>query len=149
MEYSIKPSKDSDYIILKVSGEFTAQSFMKCIVETHTLGREMGIHSYLVDATNARNTDSAFGNYKFAYSDMKNTEGIDLLARVAGLVSPGDCSHDFVETVSNNAGMIFKLFTDPDEAKAWLTTTRHPNERANEVRTGAKMACHGKASRNE
>lgn len=120
MEYSISISDDRCYIILKVVGEFTAGSFMKCIIEAHTLGKEMDIHRYLVDATNARNIDSAFGNYKFAYQDMKKTEGVDRLARVAGLVSPGDHSHDFVETVSTNAGLFLSLFTDLAEARDYL-----------------------------
>ena len=120
MEYSISKSDDSNYIILKVVGEFTANSFMKCIIEAHALGKEMGIHRYLVDATNARNIDSAFGSYKFAYHDMKNTEGVNPLARVAGLVSPDDHSHNFVETVSTNAGMFLKLFTDFNEARDYL-----------------------------
>ena len=112
MECRISLSEDRNYIVLKVTGSFTAQSFMKFIVESHRLGQEMDIHRYLVDATEARNVDSAFGNYKFAYEDMESTPGIDRLARVAGLVSPGDHSHDFVETVSTNAGMSLKLFTD-------------------------------------
>jgi hypothetical protein len=126
MEYSINPSADRDYILLKVVGDFTAESFMKCIIESHTLGQELGIHSYLVDVTKAKNVDSAYGNYSFAYSDMKKTEGIDPAARVAGLVSPGDHSHDFVETVSNNAGMILKLFTDSAEAMAFLSGKTTP-----------------------
>jgi len=126
MEYSIKPSEGRDYIILTVVGEFTAETFMQCIVETHTLGREMGIRNILVDVTNARNVDSAMGTYKFAYSDMKTTEGVDPLARVAGLVSPGDHSHDFVETASSNAGMFLKLFTDPDKAIDYLLKKSPP-----------------------
>lgn len=120
LEYHIKPSESRDYIILTVVGEFTAEVFMKCIVETHTLGREMGIRNVLVDVTNARNIDSAMGTHKFAYSDMKTTEGVERLARVAGLISPGDHSHDFVETASSNAGMFLKLFTDRDKAIAYL-----------------------------
>jgi len=120
MECSISISEDRNYIILKVTGSFTVQSFMKFIVEAHMLGQEMDIHCYLVDATEARNSDSAFGNYKFAYQDMKSTPGIDRLARVAGLISPGDHSHDFVETVSMNAGMFLKLFTDITEARNYL-----------------------------
>lgn len=42
------------------------------------------------------------------------------MARVAGLISPGDHSHDFVETVSMNAGMFLKLFTDITEARNYL-----------------------------
>ena len=108
MDYAIKPSGDRSYIMLTVTGEFTAKSFMQCVIETHTLGRELGIHFYLVEATRARNIDSVFGNYKFAYTDMPKTEGIDPHAVVAVLASPDDHSHDFVETVSNNAGMPLK-----------------------------------------
>jgi hypothetical protein len=120
MEYSIKTSDEGDYIILTVVGEFTAKTFMKCIIESHNLGREMGIRNFLVDVTNAKNVDSAMGTYEFAYSDMKKTEGVDPLARVAGLVSPDDHSHDFVETASSNAGMFLKLFTDPNKAIDYL-----------------------------
>lgn len=76
----------------------------------------MGIRNFLVDVTNARNVDSAMGTLKHVYSDMKTTEGVDPLARVAGLFSPGDHSHDFVVTASSNAGMFLKLFTDLDKA---------------------------------
>lgn len=120
MEYSVTLSEGGEYIILEVVGEFTAKSFMKCIIEAHTLGMAKNIHAYLVDATRARNIDSAFATQQFAYQDMKSTEGVDPSARVAGLISPDDHSHDFVETVSYNAGMFFKLFTDIDEAKAYL-----------------------------
>jgi hypothetical protein len=120
MECSTKVSEDREYIFLKVVGDFTAKDMMKCVVESHMLGQQLGIHCYLVDVTNARNIDSAMGNYEFAYSDMKTTEGVDPLARVAGLVSPGNHSHDFVETVSANSGMDLKLFTDLAEAIDYL-----------------------------
>ncbi len=119
-EYSIKPSEDHQYIILTVQGEFTAKTFMKCIVEAHTFGKEMGVRGYLVDVTDARNVDSALETQQFAYSDMKTTAGEDPFAKVAGLVSPGDHSHDFVETATSNAGMFLKLFTDRAEAVAYL-----------------------------
>ena len=120
MEYSIKPSESRDYLVLTVGGEFTAKDMMKCIVETHTLGAEMDIHWYLVDATKGRNIDSVLGNYHFAYKDMKQTEGTDPLARVAALVSLDDHSHDFVATVSANAGMQLQIFTDLDKAIRYL-----------------------------
>jgi len=120
IDHSIKPSKDRTHIVLTVVGEVAGQHMMKYIIEAHALGNEMGINRYLVDATGARNIDSIIGNYDFAYSDMKKTEGIDTLARVAALVSPGDKSHDFVETVLSNAGLSLKIFTDIDMALDYL-----------------------------
>ena len=120
MGYSLKPSEDRDYIVLTVVGEINGQSMMKYIIEAHDLGKEMGINRYFVDVTEARNIDSILGNYNFAYSDMKKSKGVDTLARVAALVSPGDHSHDFIETVLTNAGLSLKLFTNPVTAREYL-----------------------------
>jgi hypothetical protein len=120
MGYSIKPSEDRDYIVLTVLGEIKGQSMMKYIIEAHALGKEMGINRYLVDVTKDRNIDSILGNYGFAYSDMKKTEGVDTMAKVAALVSPEDHSHDFIETVLSNAGLFLKIFTDLDIAREYL-----------------------------
>ena len=120
MKHRIKVSKDRNYIILKVIGEIKAENMMNFIIEAHALGKEKHINRYLVDVTEAVNIDSVISNYKFAYSDMKKAEGIDKLALVAALVSPGDHSHDFIETVLSNAGMFLKIFSDPAKAKEYL-----------------------------
>ena len=39
MKYTIKPSKDGKYIILKVAGEINRQSAMKQNLEAHALGK--------------------------------------------------------------------------------------------------------------
>ncbi|MBW1985270.1 MAG: hypothetical protein JRI53_11180, partial [Deltaproteobacteria bacterium] len=75
MNYTITPSKDGKYIILKIQGEINRQSAMKQNLEAHTLGGKLGINRYLVDVTESRNTDSVMESYDFAYEDMKNTEG--------------------------------------------------------------------------
>ena len=89
---------------------------MGCIVESRTLGNNEGIHNYLVDSTEARNVDSVTGQREFAYSDIKKIELAKATDIVACLVDPGDDSHNFVETVTNNAGLIFKLFTKIEDA---------------------------------
>ena len=120
MKYSITPSNDRKYIVLKVVGEIDRQSAMKQNLEAHALGCELGINRFLVDVTEARNIDSVVDDYEFAHKDMKKSEGIDVFARVATLVSPGDSSHDFIETVARNAGLNVKLFTDMDMAMRFL-----------------------------
>ena len=120
MKYSIVPSDDQKYIHLKIEGNFTGKDMMQCVMDSHALGIRMDIHSYLVDVRDARNVDSATGNYEFANTDMKSTEGVDTLARVAGLISPGDHSHDFAVTVCTNAGMHLHLFTDLSQALHYI-----------------------------
>ena len=120
MKCSIKLSENEDYILLRIDGDFTSKEIMEWVIESHTLGREKGVRSYLVDVRNARNIDSAFGKHEFAYSDMKKTDTVDRNAKVAGLIRPNDESHDFVELASNNAGMNMKLFTGIDQAIDFL-----------------------------
>ncbi|MHB9027638.1 MAG: hypothetical protein ACYC9O_02595 [Candidatus Latescibacterota bacterium] len=68
-----------------------------------------------MDVTESRNIESSTKGYQFAHSDMM-TDKIDRFARVAMLVSPGDHSHDFIETVSRNAGLNVTLFRDREQA---------------------------------
>ena len=119
MAYSITPSDDGKYIILKVTGDFNRKLAIQYDLESHALGKSLGISRYLVDLTEARNTNTTVEDYEFAYRDMKTPE-IDRMAVVAILVSPGDHSHDFTETVTRNAGLNTKLFTDRDLAIRYL-----------------------------
>ncbi|MEE4352071.1 MAG: hypothetical protein V2J25_04305 [Desulfatiglans sp.] len=116
MSYTIKPSDDRNYIILKVCGEINRELAMKQNLEAHALGAELGINRYLVDVTEARNVDSVISNYRFAYEEMRLPTGINVRARVATLVRPDDHSHDFVETVSRNAGLNVTIFRDREQA---------------------------------
>lgn len=120
MEYSIQVSDDGHYIVLKVLGAINRQSAMQQNVEAHALGKQLGINRFLVDVTESRNTDSIGDSYEFAYTDMKETEGIDIFARVATLVSPEDHSHDFIETVAQNSGLNVRIFRDRKEALEFL-----------------------------
>jgi len=120
MYYTISPSEDEKYIILKVQGEINRKDAMVQNLEAHALGKEKGINRYLVDVTEAKNTDSITNNYEFAYTDIKKTESIDKTAHVAILVSPEDHSHDFIETVARNSGLNVTIFNDPELARQHL-----------------------------
>ena len=104
-------SDDGSYVILKVTGTITHDRALKYDLEAHAFGAARGISRYLMDLTECRNVDSTTGKYRFAYEDMKSP-GIDRRARVALLVNPDDHSHDFIETVCQNAGLDVTLFTD-------------------------------------
>jgi len=130
MAYSIKPSKNQDYIVLKVVGNFKGQDMMKYIIESHALGKDLGINRYLVDVTEATNIDSLASNYNFAHADFRKVEGIDIKARVAAIVSQGDHSHDFIETVLCNAGLPLKLFNDLDKALEYLLDNKSSDNSA-------------------
>lgn len=117
------------YILVKLTGQITRERAAELNRKAHALGMEVGIHNYLVDATNARNVDSTADNYQFAYSDMRS-EGVDRRAHVSLLVSPNDHSHDFVELVAKNAGLDVTLFRDRRAAmRHLLARTRRVQSR--------------------
>lgn len=120
MEYNIYPSQCGKYIILSVWGEINQKTAMQQNKEAHKLGEELGINRYLVDVRKARNTDSVIEKYNFAYNDMQHTEGINKRAKVVFVSAPEDNSHDFIETVSRNAGLNVTIFKDIEEAKRFL-----------------------------
>jgi hypothetical protein len=120
MSYRITPSQDNSHILIEVRGVIGKTNAMQQNIEAHRLGRSLGIKRYLVDLTQARNRDSVLANYEFAYHDMRQCEEIDLFAKVVLLVSPEDHSHDFIETVSKNAGFNVTLFTDSAAARRFL-----------------------------
>ena len=116
MSYSIFPSEDGKYIVLKYSGELSRKLNIEHVIEAHALGAKLGITRYLVDLTEARNIDSTPDLYEYAYKDTKTASGLNLNALVAMLVDPDDHSHDFVETVLRNAGHNVTLFRDRGSA---------------------------------
>jgi hypothetical protein len=120
MTYTIQPSENGNYILMKIVGEITRESSLKPNLEAHALGMKLGIHRYLVDATEARNVESPVANYQFAYTDMAQATGIDPDAIAAFVVSPEDHSHDFIETVLRNAGQSATLFRDREQAIRFL-----------------------------
>jgi hypothetical protein len=117
-------SDDGQYIISTITGDFTAKEILAAALEAHKLAAERGITRQLVDATGARNVDSAFGNYDFAYADFPAAVAINKRLSVAILVRPGDRSHDFPETAMRNAGFNVALFRERDRAIAFLCSSR-------------------------
>lgn len=116
MSHTIYLSEDGKYIVTKHWGEITSELVMKRTQEAHELGKKLGITLHLMDVTEAKNIDSVTKTYKFAYQDIKAFPGINMNVRVAVLVKPDDHSHDFVETVTRNAGQDVTLFRDRELA---------------------------------
>ena len=116
MSYTIYPSEDRKYIVLKHWGDMNREFGLKRVIQAHKLGAEIGINRYLVDLTEAINIDSATKTYMYAYEDLKAPSEIKPNACAAMLVSPDDHSHDFVETVLRNAGHNVTLFRDRELA---------------------------------
>ena len=71
MDYTVSPSGEETFVILKVTGNITRQTIMPGVVAAHALGGKLALDCYLVDATDATNIETITDNYTFAYSDMR------------------------------------------------------------------------------
>lgn len=121
MKLTIKKSGAEKFVLVKVKGEITRERAMKNNIKAHEYGEKYGTDKYLVDLTEAKNTEGTIGNYKFAYEDMKNPPPpIKKSAFVAMVVAPNDSSHDFVEIVAQNSGLNVKKFTCLKTAENFL-----------------------------
>ena len=116
MSYTLSPSEDQQYIILKHQGTINGQLAMQRVREAHILGDRLGITRYLVDLTEVQNEDTITDSYRYAYEDMQTPLEVNPKARVAMLVGVEDHSHDFVETVLRNAGHNVTLFRERELA---------------------------------
>lgn len=119
MSYNITLSEDGQYIISRMTGPVTAELARESSMELHRMCREHNIKRVLTDVRDVPNTLNISQNYEYAYKDMEEL-GLQRDVRVAILASPDDRSHDFVETVSRNAGYNVRVFHAENAALAWL-----------------------------
>lgn len=119
MSYTVVPSDNSKYLICSVEGPITEDVALGFTKELDRLSRAMNIKRFLNDVRNASNAMSTLQNYIYAYQHMPDLE-LQRDARSAILIAPDDKSHDFVETVTRNAGYNVRVFDDEAKAIAWL-----------------------------
>ena len=119
MKYTISPSDNNKFLIMKALGDFTIDIARQWSVELSEMGRQMNIKRFLFDVRTARNACSVLESYNHAYFDPDNLHLIKDI-RSAILIGEGDQSHNFVETTFRNAGLNIKIFTDESVAVKWL-----------------------------
>lgn len=128
MSHKIFLSEDGKYIVCEVTGLITLEVLREFASEVNSLSRATGVKRLLHDVRHAVNVMKISQNYQYAYEDM---EGLELQRDVRSviLVNPADKSHDFMETVSQNAGYNVRIFQDEDTAISWLNEETDPRQR--------------------
>lgn len=119
MSYEIRMSENGRYIICRVTQSITVELAREFTIALDQLSRSQRIKRFLVDVRGAPNVASVFQNFDFANKDMADL-GLQRDVRSAILVGANDHSHDFVETVTQNAGYGVLVFDDEAAAIAWL-----------------------------
>ena len=119
MGHEISIAGSGVYLICRVTEPITMDVARAFTAALDAASRAHGIKRFLVDVRAAPNVASVLQNYRFANVDMSEM-ALQRDVRSATLVAPDDHSHDFVETVSQNAGYGVRLFRDEAAAVAWL-----------------------------
>lgn len=116
MEFTVIVSEDRRYIILTGCGELQStdhEAMLRSLVEVYALAEPFGINRCLVDWRNVHNVQSPFQEYDFIYRRVREEPSIHQRMLFVLLVAPGDHSHDFFSTVSNNAGFVVRTVREP------------------------------------
>ena len=119
MKYEISISKSETYVKVKVNETISAEMARDFAEEAIKKANQHNIKKFLIDVRGTRNVAGHLENYLFAYENV-NRFGLDRNSRIGVIVSPGDKSHDFVETVLMNAGYNCCLFLEEYSAIEWL-----------------------------
>ena len=120
MNYKTFLSENGNYVICEVTGLITQENSHEFTEASNRLLSAANVKRLLTDVRNATNELSVSQNYKYAYEDMGDLN-LRRDVRSAILTNKGDRSHDFIETVAQNAGYNVRIFSDEQTAIAWLT----------------------------
>lgn len=113
-------SDDKKFIIMKITGQVNSQDMYQHTLEAHQLGRSLHLRAFLVDLTDAINTQSVIEQYEFVYNKVQGSDELLHHVRLALWVKQGDRSHDFIETLASNTGEQAKIFHDQQAAIRFL-----------------------------
>ncbi len=116
MPERVRIDEQRGIIVIHSSGEVRTEDVQESMRELRRILTEKGIDRTLVDARQQRALPSTTEIFQL-------TADVPGGMRVALLVSPGLPTEEgmrFAETAAKNAGLEWKLFTDEDEAVAWL-----------------------------
>lgn len=125
MSYEITIPESGKYVRVRVTAAITIELARQFSKDAASHGVKHNLKAFLFDVREARNVASTLLNYQYAHKEMADMK-LDKTARSAILVSSKDKSHDFIETLSRNAGYNVRLFTDEAAAIAWLEKESPP-----------------------
>lgn len=119
MDFDLRLAPDRTYAVLTNYNEVTHASAIERQRAMQAFATAHGVSRFLIDTRENRFVGGTLGLYTFARHTLPK-EGFDRRWKVALVTSPDDDSHDFLETVSQNAGYQVMVFKDYGDARAWL-----------------------------
>ncbi len=118
MDFEITRDDTNQLIRIAAMQAITNPLAIRFFTEAVSLLNETGYNKILVDMREVSSAESPFRQYAFAYELDKTS--LKKSTKIAAMTAPDDHSHDFVETVSRNAGYYMAFFNNEEEAMKWL-----------------------------
>ena len=123
--YKTGCSSDKKYVYAHTfTVPYTPEIAFSLAKELVALGKENGAHGCLIDIRGAQYKSSVMDKYKFAY-EKASLADLPKNWRYAFIIDTGHNSPKFIETVMKNAGYMFEVFEDEQQAIDWLS--EYPN----------------------
>ncbi len=120
MSFSCELNRDKKYVICIMSDKMTLDDHQLVRERAAALLKEQGWNRLLVDARSIDAEMSLTEDYQFTESHRNN---LPVTIHLAVIHRPQETERfRFIETVAVNRGQNMKIFTDADEAVAWLTS---------------------------
>ncbi len=120
MTFDLSLSPCGVYAVLTNREDVTLARVVERQRAMRAFAAERCVTRFLLDSRGHRYLEGPLSLYKFA-REILPEEGFDYRWKVALVATPGDYSHDFVETACRNAGQTVTVFKDYGEAEAWLS----------------------------
>ena len=130
MPWAYKCIPTLQMVEVEYSGEITAHDLHESTSEFISLEKEKGLNKFLVDTTDMNLASSYIDVYDLPTKQYLE-EKADRKGRVA--IIPPDCAKTrdtvrFYEDVCRNRGWMVQVFSNRQEAEAWLTGGRHSGQ---------------------
>lgn len=118
MSHSLEYREKDGYVLLRMFGDLNAEVARPAIKAWLAMAAEYDCKRVLIDYTDCNVTESTIGMFDLAAK--LGDVGVPRTMPIAA-VAAGDLEdHRFVETVAQNRGWTYKVFTDLEEAERWL-----------------------------
>jgi len=119
MDYTTQLSATGKYVETKMHRPVTKKRALRSQTDANEVAAQHNLECFLVDVRDVPAHTGPMDDILVA-KELPNT-GMPRASRIAILASPSDDQHDFIETASQNRGVMLRVFQDEDEAITWLS----------------------------
>lgn len=119
MQCDISLAEGNQYACLRIKETIVPDIGRALLTEMLNLQKQKSIFRFLLDTRGVSAKTTPVDDFRMANREVTSA-GFVPGTQVALLKSPGDTSHDFIETAGLNAGQNIRLFEDMNAAIDWL-----------------------------